>query len=125
MNSLADLFSYMSVRKSASKVPQTIIYARVSSDTQSSIADQVEACRQYAKKLKLPPSEHVFTDVGSGMDVAKLKYHSTMTSRLASCLESHLVINDMSWQMYRNNATGRNDDERWHQNSLSSRQSCC
>jgi DNA invertase Pin-like site-specific DNA recombinase len=56
----------------------------MSSDTQSSLSDQIECCRSYA-----------ITDVGSGMDVSKLRSHSTMLN-LAGYFGSHLVVMDMS-----------------------------
>ena len=98
MEAIIDLFGDMTVHKSTKRkrVAQTVIYARMSSDAQSSISDQIEACQQYAKRFKLPPSVSIFTDVGSGMNIKKLKAHQLMVNQLVSNAKSHLVIYDMS-----------------------------
>lgn len=93
MEAINTLFARLSC---CPKNPQTIIYARMSSDTQSSLADQIELCREYAKKHKLAGDIQVFTDIGSGMNLAKLKSHSAMVDEVAATSKTNLIVNDIS-----------------------------
>lgn len=92
MDTLTDLFAKLT----CGKVAQTVIYARVSSEKQASINDQIALCKAYAERRNLPSDVYVFTDVGSGTNVSKLKSHSLMMNQVVDCFRSHLVINDMS-----------------------------
>lgn len=74
----------------------TVIYARVSSNIQATIADQVKAAKDYVKRLKLPVITKIFTDVGSGTNLGKLSSHSEMCNFMIDNPGSHLVIFDVS-----------------------------
>lgn len=93
MEALTSLFDRMNC---FAKNSQTIIYARMSSDAQSSLADQIELCKEYAKRRKLDEDLQIFTDIGSGMDVSKLKSHSIMVNEVAVTTRPNLIVNDMS-----------------------------
>ena len=92
MDNLVNLFNGLTIGEE----PKTVIYARMSSDAQASIPDQVEACEAYARQNNLPVDVYVFTDIGSGMNVSKLANHTAMLNKLIENVRSHIVVNDMS-----------------------------
>ena len=76
--------------------PITCIYARVSSNGQASLADQIVLAEDYIKKNNLPTDLRIFTDVGSGRELNRLTNHTEMLNTLLSTPGNHLILYDMS-----------------------------
>lgn len=78
------------------EISEVVIYARISSPDQQSIDDQILRCKETLGKIRCAGSPKIFSDVGSGTDVTKLKGLNNMYDHVKTTPNCLVLVYEMS-----------------------------
>lgn len=77
-------------------VSDVVIYARISTPDQQSIDDQILRCKETLGKVQCSGSLKIFSDVGSGTDVTKLRELNNMYDHVKATPNCLVLVYEMS-----------------------------